>query len=286
MVRGEPGPVLTRRAGVVGSPIAHSLSPVLHRAAYAALGLDGWTYERTEVPRGGLAQHLAGLDERWAGLSVTMPGKEEALALADGADELAVLAGAANTLIPRGGGWYAVNTDVVGLATALVEAGATRPGRAVVVGGGATARSALLALRQLGTDEVQLLVRDDVRPQTRDLLDRLDLVSSVRSLADGIPLDAGEADVVIGTLPGSAPAPAIRPGGGAAPVLLDVSYAPWPSSLAAAVARATGDRVTVVRGTGMLLHQAARQVELMTGREAPVSAMAAALTARIDRDAS
>ena len=274
--------MLTRRAGVIGSPVAHSLSPVLHGAAYAALGLTGWSYDRTEVPRGGLARHVRALGPEWAGLSVTMPGKEEALAVADDASEVAVLAGAANTLLPRDGGWYADNTDVHGLATALVEAGAPAPRRAVVLGGGATARSTVLALRALGVREVRLLVRDDVRPDTRACLERLELETSVGRLADGIPLGGGEVDVLVGTLPGTAPAPALHPGSGDAPVVLDVSYAPWPSALARAVAAVSAGRVTVVRGTGMLLHQAARQIELMTGRAAPVEAMAGALAPHLD----
>lgn len=289
MVRGEPRPVLRpedapelRRAGIVGSPVAHSLSPVLHGAAYGALGLDGWTYDRTDVSRGDLARHVAGLGPEWVGLSVTMPGKEEALALADEASPEAVLSGAANTLVRRDEGWYADNTDIYGLATALAEAGAGPVRRGSVLGGGATARSAVLALRRLGATEVDLLVRDQVRPETQTLLDRLAdepgaPVVRVRPLADGIPLDRSETDVVVGTLPGDVPAPPCRAAGEEFPVLLDAAYAPWPSALALAVAEATGGRVAVVRGTTMLLHQGVRQVELMTGLTPPAAAMAAAL---------
>lgn len=281
--------MLTHRAGVVGSPITHSLSPVLHRSAYAALGLDGWSYDRAEVAAGQLARHVCGLGPEWAGLSVTMPGKEEALALASTASEEALLAGAANTLLRRGVDWYADNTDVPGLAAALAEAGAGAPRSAVVVGGGATARSALLALRRLGVADVTFLVRDGLRPRTRQLLDRLAGTGSapdvrVRALADGIPLEAGVADVVVATLPTGAPAPAVQePGATAAlPVVLDVTYAPWPTPLAAAVRAASGGRVQTVRGTTMLLHQAARQVELMTGLQPPLAAMREALAAAVD----
>lgn len=271
-----------RRAGVVGSPVAHSLSPVLHRAAYDALGLTGWSYDRAEVARGDLGRHVEGLGPDWVGLSVTMPGKEEALALADEASDEAVLAGAANTLVRRAGGWYADNTDVYGLATALTEAGAGTVARGTVLGGGATARSAVLALHRLGAREVDLLVRDQVRPETRTLLDRLRTQPDaprvrVRTLADGIPLDRAETDVVVGTLPGGVPSPTCRPVGSRTPVVLDVAYAPWPGALAVEVARATAGRVSVVRGTSMLLHQAVRQVELMTGATPPTEVMAAAL---------
>lgn len=289
MVRRQPGQLLTeepgttRRAGVVGSPVDHSLSPVLHLAAYRALGLTGWSYDRTDVPRGDLRRHVEALGPERVGLSVTMPGKEEALALADDSSPEAQLAGAANTLVRRDdGGWYADNTDIYGLATALGEAGVHQPLRAVVLGGGATARSAVLALRRLGVGEVTLLVRGRLRPETEDLLERLrdlDQGPEVRTgrLVDSIPLGPSGAEVVVGTLPAGTPAPEVTWDGAGEPVVLDAVYAPWPSTLALAVGEATGGRVAVVRGTAMLLHQAVRQVELMTGRTPPVAAMAAAL---------
>lgn len=285
---GGPSPAGPRRAGVVGSPVQHSLSPVLHRAAYAALGLTGWTYDRAEVAQGGLTAHVRSLGPEWVGLSVTMPGKEEALDLAADASVEARLAGAANTLFRRGSGWYAENTDVAGLATALqlevdrVGAGPVR--QALVLGGGATARSAVLALRRLGVQQVTLLVRDRLRPETTAMVQRLATtpgapVVRTAALADGIPLDRGQAQVVVGTLPGGAPAPGlfVPEGQPSAPVVLDVAYAPWPSALARAVGEVTRGRVAVVRGTGMLLHQAVGQVELMTGLAAPVGAMETAL---------
>lgn len=268
------------RAAVVGSPVAHSLSPVLHGAAYAALGLGDWSYGRVEVPQGALAAHVGSLGPEWMGLSVTMPGKEEALALADDAGPAARSVGAANTLVRRETGWYADNTDVRGLEAALTEAGVGTVSRAVVVGAGATARSALLALHTLGAREVTLCVRDRIRPATAELLERLGVRAHRRALSEGIPLDT---EVVISTLPGGVPSPPVLPAGTRAPVVMDVSYAPWPSALAGAVAEATHDRVRVVRGTRMLLHQAARQVELMTGLDAPTPAMDAALRRHLDR---
>lgn len=271
-----------RRAGVVGSPVSHSLSPLLHGAAYEALGLTGWSYGRQEVPEGGLARHVDGLGPEWVGLSVTMPGKEEALALAGTASQEAALAGAANTLVRQDHSWYADNTDVHGLATALQEAGAGQVTRGVVLGGGATARSAVLALRRLGAREIDLMVREGIRPRTRELLDRLadgptPTGVRVRRLAEGLSLDRRWADVVVGTLPPGVSAPPVEPGDREPPVVLDVVYSPWPSALATAVASASAGRVVAVRGTTMLLHQAARQVELMTGCTAPVRQMALAL---------
>lgn len=267
------------RAAVVGSPVAHSLSPVLHRAAYTALGLTDWCYDRVEVPQGALAAHVAALGPEWVGLSVTMPGKEEALDLADDTGPAARAVGAANTLVRRETGWYADNTDVHGLQAALTEAGVGTVSRAVVVGAGATARSAILALHTLGAQEVTLCVRDWTRPATDALLERLGMRVHRRALSEGIPLDT---EVVLSTLPGGVPAPPVLPAGGQPPVVMDVSYAPWPSALADVVATTTHDRVRVVRGTRMLLHQAVRQVELMTGLDAPTRAMDAALRGALD----
>lgn len=267
------------RAAVVGSPVAHSLSPVLHRAAYTALGLTDWCYDRVEVPQGALAAHVAALGPEWVGLSVTMPGKEEALDLADDTGPAARSVGAANTLVRRETGWYADNTDVHGLQAALTEAGVGTVSRAVVVGAGATARSAILALHTLGAQEVTLCVRDWTRPATDALLERLGMRVHRRALSEGIPLDT---EVVLSTLPGGVPAPPVLPAGAQPPVVMDVSYAPWPSALADVVATATHDRVRVVRGTRMLLHQAVRQVELMTGLDAPTRAMDAALRGALD----
>lgn len=271
-----------RRAGVVGSPVDHSLSPVLHRAAYAALGLTGWSYGRQDVPTGRLEAHVDGLGPEWVGLSVTMPGKEEALALASSSSDEARLTGAANTLVRTADGWRADNTDVAGLQTALTEAGARTVARATVLGGGATARSALLALRGLGAREVDLLVPVRPRARTEEMIERLDDVQvRWRRLGDGpLELDAPHTQVVVSTLPATAPPPGLRLARGSArPVVIDVVYAPWPSPFARAVTLLGPDAPAVTAGSSMLLHQAVRQVELMTGQNGPVEAMRAALAA-------
>lgn len=268
-----------RRAGVVGFPISHTLSPVLHRAAWAALGLRSWVFETVEVRPGGLGGYVDELTPEWVGLAVTMPLKEEALALAGQAGPAARLAGAANTLVRRDGGWYADNTDVHGLERALTGAGVRDPRRATVLGGGATARSAVVALHGLGVQEVTFRVRDGLRPGTVDLLAALDVDHRVLPLASGpVVVDAAVTDVVVSTLPSPAQSPEVLvPGTVAVPVVLDVAYSPWPSRFAAAVHEASAGRVAVLRGTDMLLHQAVRQVELMTGQTGPVAAMRAAL---------
>jgi shikimate dehydrogenase len=267
-----PGEV-TRRAAVLGHPIGHSLSPVLHLAAYSELDLP-WTYDRIDVTGDGLADLLAGLDETWVGLSLTMPLKQAVLPFLDEADDVVVATGAANTVVLRDGRRLGHNTDVEGIAAALDERGAGL-GAAVVLGAGATARSAVAALARRGTREATAFVR---RP---DAASELQLTAS----ACGIELvvrpwasaAAGLAcDVVISTVPRGAAdelADAVpeHPG-----TLLDVVYDPWPTALAAAwVARGGG----VASGLDLLLHQAVGQVQLMTGRTPALASMRAALDA-------
>jgi shikimate dehydrogenase len=246
-----------RRLAVIGSPIAHSLSPALHRAAYRALGLD-WGYDRHELRAGGLTAFVDGLNRQWRGLSVTMPLKEETAELADGADRTVELTGAANTLLLDGGRRIARNTDIAGVERALTDAGATKVEHAVVVGAGATARSVLVALDRLGLRGVTSLVRDPARAVafTR-LADELGLeldlvdVAELRHLVDGT-------DVVAWTLPNgvSLPTPLTLTDAPNA-VALDVTYSPWPGPLAAPWLAAGG---RVASGRDMLLHQAVRQV--------------------------
>lgn len=271
-----------RRAAVLGSPIAHSLSPVLHRAAYAALGLD-WVYDAIEVDAAGLPDFMSGLDDSWAGLSLTMPLKEAVLPLLDTTSRTARITGAANTvvLLPdkrvvdgrpvnRRAGH---NTDVAGIVAAVRAAGATGFARATVIGAGATARSALAAAAQLGAREVRVIAR---RPEAAGgVLATAEAVGIACQVEGwGSAADALVADLVLSTVPGDAgrslsDAVPARPR-----LLLDVTYEPWPTSLAAAWTAAGG---RAVPGSQMLLWQAVRQVLLMTGTPGPVDAMAEAL---------
>jgi shikimate dehydrogenase len=266
-----------RRAAILGSPVAHSLSPDLHNAAYAALGLDGWHYDRIECQEHELDDLVAGLGPDWVGLSLTMPLKRATLRVTDRISDLAVAVGAANTLVADGSGWSADNTDVAGIVRALRENGVEKVDRALILGAGGTAQSALAALRDLGEPAPTVLVRDVNRAgEMRATAERL----GVRPVIVGGMSDVTfpPVDVVISTLPpGAADALLPQPWLGR-PVLLDVIYAPWPTALAAS-AFAAGCRV--VGGLPVLLHQAAAQVELMTGRPAPVAAMREALTAGV-----
>jgi shikimate dehydrogenase len=260
------------RAAVLGRPVGHSLSPVLHTAAYAALGLGDWSYTAIDCGEQELPGLLAGLGPEWAGLSLTMPLKRAALAVADSVDPLAAAVGAANTLV-LGAGRRAYTTDVAGIAAALREVGLTGPRSAVVLGAGGTAQAALAAIGTLGLDAVVVLVRDPARAgELRATADRLGVALDLRA---GLPGPVPAADLVISTLPAGA-ADGLAPPAGS--VVLDVVYAPWPTRFAAAAA-ATGG--TAVSGLAMLLHQAAAQVELMTGRPAPVPAMRTALDAAV-----
>ncbi len=256
------------RAAVLGSPVGHSLSPALHRAAYAALGLD-WTYDAVEVAGDGLPGLLAGLGPEWAGLSLTMPLKQAVLPLLTSASDGVRLTGAANTVVLRDGERAGHNTDIAGVACALRESGTATVSGAVVLGAGATAASALVALAELGAHEVTVLARS---PERAAAAEALGLTLGVR-VAVG-PLSALarlETEVVVNTTPAHAlDGLAV----GSTGTLLDVVYAPWPTDLAGRC-EAAGARV--VGGAVMLLHQAAAQVVLMTGREAPLEAMRRAL---------
>jgi shikimate dehydrogenase len=267
---------LTRRAAVLGSPVAHSLSPVLHGAAYGALGLTGWSYDRIDCAEDGLAGLLDGLGPEWAGLSLTMPLKRVALDLADTASDLALAVGAANTLVFSPDGRYADNTDVTGMVDALRAAGVGRVDAAVVLGAGGTAQAALAALAELGERNPTVVVRDPARARPLlDTADRLDLDVRLRRW-EADDLLAG-ADVVISTVPRGA-ADGLTLTAETAGVVFDVVYAPWPTPLAAR-AQAAGYRV--VSGLDLLLHQAGHQVRLMTGAPAPLDAMRTALHAAV-----
>ncbi len=151
------------KAAVLGQPVAHSLSPVLHRAAYDALGFADWSYELVECDEAGLPAFVASRGAEWAGLSLTMPLKRAVLPLLDHVDHLASATGGANTVVFRPEGRYGYNTDVQGIVDALAEAGAPAPGSVTIVGAGATACSALAAVGELGAAGADVVLRDPSR---------------------------------------------------------------------------------------------------------------------------
>lgn len=264
---------MPRRCAVLGRPIAHSLSPVLHRAAYDGLGLD-WRYDAVDVGEDELAAFLAGLGPEWRGLSLTMPLKRAVVPLLDEADELVGLSGVANTVVLEDDGRRrGANTDVPGAVAAVEERTDGPFGSAVVLGGGATATSVLLALTRLGCTRATLLVREPARAAaTVDAVRRARHAPALDVAALGTPV---RADVVISTVPASAQQPAVVDIL-EAPVVFDVVYDPWPTPLAEA-ARRRGS--TVVSGLDLLVHQAVLQVAMMTGvpvADVPLARMRAA----------
>jgi shikimate dehydrogenase len=277
------------RCAVWGAPVAHSLSPVLHRAAHVALGLTTWSYDRREVDEASFAAALEELDETWRGLSLTMPLKEVALRAAAEATDLARSTEAANTLVRVDGGWLADNTDVHGITAALAVVGCDLASEVVrevvVVGSGATARSAVAAVAAgvagagagATARRLTLMVRDEARPETLAQARATGLEVAVAPLGDW-----PDADLVISTVPPSAGLPLdTLPTADASRtrVLLDVVYGEGPTPLQ----RGGQHRGwTLARGVDMLLHQATRQVTLMTGQPAPLAAMAEALYAVVD----
>lgn len=269
------------KAAVLGSPVRHSLSPVLHRAAYTALGLAGWTYEAIDCDAARLAEQLRDCGPDWAGLSLTMPLKQAVLPLLDSAEPLVTQVAGANTVVFTDGARRGFNTDVPGIMMALTAAGAELARPAVILGAGATARAALAALHGLGAREATVAVRDPARAAGMSAAaGRLGMTITLRPLTEpGVPrgyllistVPVGAADTVAQRLSRSGPAPA---------AVLDVVYHPWPTRLAVAAGQSGA---IVIGGFEMLLYQAAGQVELMTDHAAPTAAMRAAGLAEIKR---
>jgi shikimate dehydrogenase len=251
---------------VLGLPIAHSRSPQLHLAAYRALGLDGWTYDRIECTADELPGVVGGFGPEWVGVSVTMPGKFAALRFADERTARAELIGSANTLVRSDAGWRADNTDIDGVKGAL----GPLAGRAAVLGSGGTAPAVVVGLADLGVQDISIVARS--REKAAPLLALgTKLGVDVRWIELGAALM--DVDVVVSTIPSDVAAQYVDTVV-ATPLLLDAIYDPWPTPLAAAVAAAGGQ---VISGLQMLLHQAFSQVEQFTGLPAPIRAMRAAL---------
>ena len=267
---------------MLGSPIAHSLSPALHCAAYRELGLADWSYQAIDCDEQGLAGLLGMLGPDWAGLSLTMPLKRAVLPLLDWADPLVSEVGAANTVVLRGGRRLGFNTDVGGIVTALRQAGGSTKGNVVILGGGATACSAVAALRETGVSQVAVAVREPARAQPLlEVAGRLGVSVALTGL--GADLQRKPWQLLISTIPAAAAqqvASRLAAGAVTAEAVLDVVYEPWPTPLAQA---ATQAGKTLISGYEMLVYQAAGQVSLMTGRPAPVAVMHAAGLAELAR---
>ncbi|MDG9714179.1 shikimate dehydrogenase [Streptomyces sp. DH10] len=260
-----------RRAAVLGSPIAHSLSPVLHRAAYEELGLTGWTYDRFEVDEAALPGFFETLGAEWAGLSLTMPLKRAVIPLLDGISETAASVDAVNTVVlTQDGRRTGDNTDVPGMVAALREHGIDKVEAAAILGAGATASSALAALSRVCPGEIAVYVRSEARAaEMRQWAERLEVSVRIADWADAE--QALHAPLVISTTPAGATDALARSVPERPTALFDVLYDPWPTALAARWSAYGG---AVVSGLDLLVHQAVLQVEQMTGRApAPLDAM-------------
>jgi shikimate dehydrogenase len=242
-----------RRLAVLGSPIAHSKSPALHAAAYRVLGLD-WEYGAADVTSDTLPAFVARLDETWRGLSLTMPLKRDVVPLLADADELVRLTGVANTVLLTSAGRRGFNTDVFGLEESFRRAGVTSLRSVAILGGGATAASAMVAASRLGATAATLALRDPNKVGAlRPLAETLGIHLQVQTLGHALlPSDA-----VISTLPNGAEAqPLVSEHVRRRAVLFDVAYEPWPTPLAA------GWRGTVIPGIEMLVNQAVAQIRI------------------------
>ena len=302
-----PGSISGRTAlvGVLGDPVRHSLSPAMHNAALAELGLD-WVYlalpvAAAELP--GALRALAALDCR--GLNVTIPHKQAVAGLADALSPLASRLGAVNTLVPRPeGGWWGTNTDVEGFREPLQEALADGEGwggrRALVLGCGGSARAVVAGLVELGLAAVQLAGR---RPEALEafVADCRPWAPALEALpwpegGEGLAAALAQADLVVNTTPvgmaagrsgdpdpGAAPCPlgpaeleALRPSA----VVYDLIYTPRPTRLLqAAAARGCPS----LDGLEMLVRQGAAALRLWSGQaEVPLAAMRRAALAQLE----
>ncbi|MCW2846270.1 MAG: shikimate dehydrogenase [Marmoricola sp.] len=269
------------RCAVLGTPIAHSLSPALHSAAYAHLGLD-WTYDGVLVDSAGLADFLDGLDETWRGLSLTMPLKRVVVPMVDTLDDWSRLSGVANTVVLEAGRRLGFNTDIPGAIAAVLERLPRPPSSAVVLGGGATATSVLLALVELGCMEATVLVRDPARAEeTAAVVAAHPRGPSVSVAALG-GAESLRADLVVSTIPDEAQTPELLAACAGVPAVFEVVYDPWPTPLARA-ALDSGRRL--VSGLDLLAHQAVLQMDLMTGHAVPVELVRDAGRAELARRA-
>jgi len=249
---------VTSKFGVVGSPIGHSKSPALHRAAIATLGVDA-SYGLTDVTASELESYLKGLDDSWKGLSLTMPLKQAVRPLLSHQCHLSTLTGSVNTIVRRPGGWHGFNTDVWGATTAIRERLGGEFGRAILLGAGATAASLIVSMHDLGVESLDIVIRDSGKTNDiQELARRLGIEATVVTFGQKID----SAPLIVSTLPASAELPANAMDSLNADFLFDVVYDPWPSALG----QEWDDRgLESLNGLSMLLWQAVRQARVFYG---------------------
>ncbi|MBG6054270.1 shikimate dehydrogenase [Salinibacterium sp. CAN_S4] len=253
------------RLAVLGSPISHSLSPAIHRAAYAVLGLD-WSYGSADVMGESLAVYIGSRDSSWRGLSLTMPLKRDVLPLLDSRDELVDVVGAANTLLwTADGSVRGFNTDVYGVERSFRDVGVDALALVHVLGAGATAASVIAGVARLGATEVQVLARTPAKAESLVALGRV-LGVAVTVVPWGERL-TGHPDAVISTVPGGESLPEFSLDVRSSALLFDVAYDPWPSDLARTWTDAGG---AVISGLDLLVNQAVGQIRIFVAGDPAV----------------
>lgn len=275
------------RAYVIGDPVQHSLSPAIHNAAYRHCGIAAH-FATQQVGSDQLSDFMAQLPADLLGLAVTMPHKQAIFSHVDAVEPLAQAVGAINTVIPSANVRTGFNTDVYGIAQALVETAGGDPdfavgAPAVILGARATASSALAALGQLHVGPISVVARSFGGPGSISLAQtRLGVQTTPIPWRDQTSARAAlaQARIVVSTVPAQVAdvwAEQLRLEPEA--VILDAAYHPWPSRLAQA-GTALGARIC--SGHAMLVHQACQQFTLMTGQPAPVEVMRQALPAAVE----
>ncbi|MEN9737794.1 MAG: hypothetical protein RJA26_1027 [Actinomycetota bacterium] len=253
---------MERKLAVLGSPINHSKSPIIHNAAYRVLGLN-WNYEKVEVRKGGLRPFVEALEPEWLGLSVTMPLKEEAAKFAESLDKSAEATRAVNTLVRTETGWAGYNTDVFGIIQAISQANLGTINSVLVIGSGSTATSAVAALSQLAPNASVRVFARNARTQ-KQLVEFAKALGLSAKRVGNLARNARNVDLTIATLPGGAldevaarlaKKRSFSPTG----ALLDVAYQPWPSQFASIWAT---KGQTIISGLEMLLWQAVAQIRV------------------------
>ena len=263
---------------VIGRPVEHSLSPVIHNAAFEALGLD-WGFFALSVPPGGVADAVAAMRNlALAGMSVTMPHKDAVVDLVDARSPAVALLGAANCLWWRGAELVADNTDGIGFVDALHHDAGFEPRgrRAVVFGAGGAARAVIAALASAGAAEIVVVNRTRARAEVAASL-------AGPSGRIGTAEDVVDADMVVNASPvgmGDEALPFDPSLLGRGHLVIDLIYEPMATPLVLA-ARERG--AVAINGLGMLIHQAAHAFRHWTGEDPPIEVMSASATAELAR---
>ena len=244
------------KAAVLGSPISHSLSPLLHNTAYAQIGLSA-SYEAIEVKAHSLAKFVDERDASWTGFSLTMPLKEEAISYAKHVDDLALRINSANTLYRKAGEWYATSTDVIGFRNALEMHKVEVKGHVVILGAGATARAAAAAC---DSSQTQITVINRSLARVQAMSDAV--IESELSFLNWDDLSVlADADLVISTAPAGVTDSIEIPAKTSAPYF-EALYKPWPTPASAMWASRGGK---VIDGLDLLIHQALAQIAIFSG---------------------